>query len=110
MAATTKRAADGANNNQLWHEEEEEDLTSLLTPATALVLSKMKTRKNGRFTAYFSSSRLFHCFTEYNIIVDTYFSLCDLNIYLSAHPTITNIPDLTEEVSICTSVTLRRKG
>jgi hypothetical protein len=47
-----------------------------------------------------------------------YFSSCDLlvffelseTMYLLPHPTIAHILDLTEEFSICTSGTLRRKG
>jgi hypothetical protein len=98
--------------------KEEEDLTSWLTPAF-LVLPKTTTRKKiVKFTAYFAPSQFFHCLTEYNILIGNYFSSCDLLIFLalsetmyfSAPLTITCIPDLTEEFSICTSGTLRRKG
>jgi hypothetical protein len=82
-------------------------------------LTKNKDKKKiGKFTAYFVPSQFFHCLTEYNILVGNYFSSCDLLIflvlsetmYLLAPPTITHIPDLTEEFSVCTSGTLRRKG
>jgi hypothetical protein len=100
--------------------EEEEDLTSWLTPAF-LVLPKTKTRKKWKVYRLFCILSVF-CFfiisqntTSY--VVGDYFSSCDQLIflaysetmYLSAPPTITCIPDLTEEFSICTSGTLRRK-
>jgi hypothetical protein len=82
-----------------------------------LIKNKDK-KKIGKFTAYFASSQFFHRLTEYNIIVGNYVSLCDQLIflalsetmYLLAPPTIIRIPDLTEEFSVCTSGTLRRKG
>jgi hypothetical protein len=82
-------------------------------------LTKNKDKKKiGKLTAYFASSQFFHHLTGYNIVVGNYFLSCDLLIflalsetmYLLAPPTITCIPDLTEEFSVCTSGTLRRKG
>ena len=83
-------------------------------------LTKNKDKKKiGKFTAYFASSQYFHRLTEYKIVVGDYFSSCDLlliflalseTMYLSAPPTITCIPDLTEDFSVCTSGTLRKKG
>ncbi len=82
-------------------------------------LTKNKDKEQiGKFTTYFASSQFFHRLTEYNIVSGNYFSSCGLLIflalsetmYLLAPPTITCIPDLTEEFSVCTSGTLRRKG
>ena len=59
----------------------------------------------------------FFIFSHYNIIFGNYFSLCDQLIFLrcqklcvSRLTAITHIPDLTEEFSVCTFGTLRRKG
>jgi hypothetical protein len=81
----------------------------------------IKAKKGEKFSSAASTGLsffFFHRLTEYNIVVGDYFSLFDLLIflalsetmYLSAPPTITCIPDLTEEFSVCTSGTLKRKG
>ena len=53
-----------------------------------------ETRKIGRFTAYFlshttyfASSQIFHPLAECNVVVVTYFSSCDLLIFLASSET-----------------------
>jgi hypothetical protein len=68
-------------------------------------------------TVYFASSQFFHLLTVQHrswrlffIVWRTYFLALSETMHLLPHPTISHIPDLTEEFSVCTSGTLRKMG